>query len=207
MSGGFEQEGVTRFRLDHEYGPAPCYPDLSDLMRLRDELYERNLVGVTAEGVGYGNVSLKVGDTSANSPSFVISGTGTGGMAHLEPSGYCMVTACDVERNRVWCRGPVAASSESMTHWAIYAANSRLGCVLHLHSQCLFDLLLRSGAPSTPSDHAYGTPAMALAVRDHAATMPDGGILVMTGHAGGILVFGSDIATTRAILWQWLDDE
>lgn len=202
-----EQEGVVKFRLEHEFGPAPCHPDLPALMRLRDALHARGVIGVTAEGIGYGNVSMRVGDASAGAASFVISGTETGRLTHLDPSGCCLVTACDVERNRVWCRGPVAASSESMTHWAVYAAHVAMGCVLHVHSRRLFAILLQAGAPATPADIAYGTPAMALAVRDRAAAMQDGGILVMAGHADGILVFGRDSAVARAVLWEWLDRE
>ena len=200
-----EQEGVVKFRLEHELGSAPKHPDLASLMCLRDELYARNMIGVTDGGIGYGNVSVRFRDTAAGVVSFVISGTGTGRLARLEPSACCLVTACDVERNQVWCRGPVAASSESMTHWAVYTANASMGCVLHVHSQRLFETLLRAGVTATPAEFAYGTPAMALTVQAHAAAMPDGGILVMAGHDGGILVFGPSIAMARAILWQWLE--
>ena len=200
MSGSIapEREGVLKFRLEHRDGPAPEHPDLPALMLLRDELFALGLIGVNAADVGYGNVSVR--SEAGQAVPFVISGTGTGGREHLDASGYCRVTACDAGGNRVWSEGPVAASSESMTHWAVYAARPDVGCVIHVHSRTLFDALLRAGACATPRGVEYGTPAMAQAVRACAAGLTGDGIVVMAGHDEGVLAFAPDVVTAGAVV-------
>jgi len=202
MSG---DEGVVKFRVTHTQGELPPCEGLDELMRLRDELHALGLIGVNAQGIGYGNVSLRIACPPVPEESFIISGTATGGFAHLGQNGYCLVTGCDVSMNSVRSLGPVAASSESMTHHAVYAARPDVRCVLHVHSRRLFDALRASGCPATPGDVRYGTPAMARAVRDTAADMPLG-LVVMTGHDEGILAFGPDCASARAcLLAAWGD--
>ena len=192
-------EGVVKFRVTHTQDALPHCEGLDELMRLRDELYTLGFIGVNERGIGYGNVSLRAPNQPDSEELFIISGTATGGFAHLGQNGYCLVTGCDVSTNRVWSLGPVAASSESMTHHAVYAARPDVRCVLHVHSRRLFDALLVNGCAATQGDARYGTPAMARAVRDTAAGMSQG-LIVMTGHDEGILAFGSDCASARACL-------
>lgn len=199
-----EREGVVKFSLVHTPGPAPGsgsdaarYPALPELFALRDALRAEGLIGVNAEGVGYGNVSVR-----GAGPCFVISGTGTGGVERLGAEGYCLVTACDATANRVHSLGPTPASSESMTHWAVYAARPEARVVAHVHHRELFDRLLATGAAATARDIAYGTPAMALAVRELAASLPACGLLVMAGHDEGVLAYGPDAATVHNLIRQ-----
>lgn len=193
-----ECEGVLKFQLEHRDGPAPEHPDLPVLMRLRDELFVLGLIGVNAVGIGYGNVSVR--SEAGQAVPFVISGTGTGGRAHLDALGYCRVTACDAAGNRIWSEGPVAASSESMTHWAVYAARPDVGCVIHVHSRPLFDALLRAGACATPRDVEYGTPAMttippAVSPATHSRTA-----WAMAGHDEGVLAFAPDLISVGDVV-------
>lgn len=204
MTTAAEREGVVKFTLAHEPGPAPDAPPLAaeyaalpDLLALRNALRAQGLVGVNAEGVGYGNVSLRgVGER------FIISGTGTGGVERLGPEGYCLVTACAPAVNRVHSQGPVAASSESMTHWAVYAARPEVRVVAHVHHRGLFDHLLAAGVAATARDIPYGTLEMALAVRDLAMQPGASGVLVMTGHDEGVLAYGADATTVYNLITQ-----
>ena len=189
-----ECEGVVKFRVEHTNAPLPSNPVLADLICLRDALHERGLVGVNIQDVGYGNVSIR-----HNGNRFIISGTNTGRVPQLPQNGYCLVEDCDLLVNCVRSQGPVAASSESLTHYAVYAANPKIGCVIHVHSRALFETLLHGDAPSTPVDVPYGTPAMAESVRLIAAAMPSG-VIVMAGHDEGLLAFGKDCQTARAAL-------
>ncbi len=196
-----ESEGVVKFHLDHAPAALPSHPALEDLMRLRDDLHRRGLVGENAQGVGYGNVSVR-----CHGNAFIISGTGTGHCARLGKNGYSLVLECDMAANRVRSRGPAAASSESMTHYAVYAACPKVGCVLHIHSRALFDALLRRKVPATPADAAYGTPAMAEAVSILAAGR-EAGLIVMTGHDEGVLAFGPDCPSALAVLTAYTDEK
>ena len=189
-----EREGVVKFHLEHVDAPLPSNPALAALMRLRDTLRKQGLVGVNEQGVGYGNVSIR-----HDADRFIISGTNTGRFFQLPQDGYCLVDGCDLRANRVRSQGPVAASAESLTHYAVYAVNPEIGCVIHVHSSALFERLLHGDVPSTPEDVPYGTPAMAESVRVIASTMSSG-VIVMAGHDEGLLALGKDCQTAHAVL-------
>jgi ribulose-5-phosphate 4-epimerase/fuculose-1-phosphate aldolase len=83
-----------------------------------------------------------------------------------------------------------------MTHGAIYAADSAVRCVIHVHSRALFDWLLQEHWPSTPARVPYGTPVMADAVTHLVAQQTQLPVLfAMAGHQDGVVAYGSDIAS------------
>src|SRR5207302_7619303 len=110
--------------------------------------------------IGYENISVRL----ANGREFAITGSATGGVEKLTPAHFAKVTGYDFDRNWLRCEGPIVASSESMTHAAIYEAEPRAGAVIHVHHLELWKRLLHN-APTTPEEIEYGTPAMARAVR------------------------------------------
>jgi hypothetical protein len=63
-------EGYIKFSFAHEAAPPPAHPRLHDLMRIRDDLHEWELIGVLPDGIGYGNLSARIGDSPrfASSP-------------------------------------------------------------------------------------------------------------------------------------------
>lgn len=191
-------EGYIKFSFAHEPAPPPAHPLLHDLMRVRDDLREWNLVGVLPDGVGYGNASARI-DPSGR---FIVTASGTGAAFPSEPRHFCVVTSFDVPRNRVECRGPLPASSESMSHGAVYAARPDARAVVHVHDRLAFQLLLREGAPATPPDAAFGTPEMALAVGRLAAALPPVAVMAMAGHPDGLIAFAPDLRSARDALWN-----
>lgn len=184
-------EGYTKYRVDWtRCGPLEI-PEIDRLNRWRPALYEAGLVGYDAtHDVGYGNISIRVGDDGR----FAISGTQTGRHPELGIEHYALVTAVDIAANRVVCRGPVQASSESMTHAAIYRLAPDIGAIVHAHDEDLW-LRLKGTVPTSDESVAYGTPAMAQEFerlyRD--TDFATSGIAVMAGHAGGLLAIGRDI--------------
>ncbi len=191
-------EGYIKFSFAHEAAPAPVHPRLHDLMRLRDDLREWDLIGVLPDGIGYGNISARVEGTS----QFIITGSGTGMNFPIAPHHFCQVVSFDIAKNSVVCRGPLPASSESMSHGAIYAARPDAHAVIHIHDRVLFHMLLREGAPRTPADAAFGTPEMARAVGRLAASLPPVAVLVMSGHEDGLIAYAPDPASARDALWD-----
>lgn len=167
-----------------------------ELDAARTALHEAGLVGVTAAGIGYGNISLRLTETL-----FLISGSGTGAARVLGKEGYALVHECDPEANTVRSFGPVQASSEAMTHWAVYRAVPAARCVIHIHSPRLFGALLTKGHPHTPTSAAYGTPALSLAVSRLAATLPvSGGVFVTAGHADGVFAYADTISAALGLI-------
>ena len=191
-------EGYIKFSFAHEAAPAPAHPRLHDLMRIRDDLHEWELIGVLPDGIGYGNISTRIEGT----PKFIITGSGTGLKFPVAPVHFCEVVSFDIDHNRVVCRGPLPASSESMSHGAIYAARPDARAVIHIHDRVMFRMLIREGAPRTPADAAFGTPEMARAVGRLAAGLPPVACLVMAGHEDGLIAFGPDPQSARDILWE-----
>ena len=89
---------------------------------------------------------------------------------------------------------PNLASSEAMTHGAIYALGDAIGSVVHAHSRELWEACLGK-IPTTDPDVAYGTPAMAMEL-DRLYRMggfKEAGIAVLAGHEDGLISFGTTI--------------
>lgn len=184
-------EGYTKYHVDWtRCGPLDL-PEIDRLNRWRPALYEAGLVGYDrAHAVGYGNISMRVGDGGR----FVISGTQTGRHPRLTAEHYALVTGFDIAANRVACEGPVQASSEAMTHAAIYRLARDIGAIVHAHSEDLW-LRLKGKLPTSDGSVAYGTPAMA---REFERLYRDtgfatSGVAAMAGHEGGLVSIGRDI--------------
>jgi len=184
-------EGYIKFELDWQRGLVIENADVDELIRWRRPLYSAGLIGHYDElGVGFGNLSKR----SSSDGLFVISGTQTGHLCELCPEHFALVTGFDVARNRVSCRGPIEASSESMTHAVLYEIDDAIGAVAHVHSRELWESL-GGKIPTTDSKIAYGTPEMAEEFRRlfRQTTFPTGGIAVMGGHESGLIGIGHTV--------------
>lgn len=181
-------DGYVRYRCFHTPDVAPDHPDLAALEKLRTDLFDAGLIGMRRDGMGFGNLSVR-----AEGDAFLVTATGTGGVRELGADGYCVVTRVQPEENSVFSRGPLPASSEAMSHGAAYAASPEVRCVVHVHSRELFDRLREEGAAATPPEAACGTPAMAKAVKALVELRPLEGVIVMSGHDEGVLVYGPSV--------------
>ncbi len=185
-------EGYTKYECDWELAPALPADAVEELNAWRNRLHDKGLVGYYPEhGVGFGNVSIREGDGDA----FIISGTQTGHIARTDESHYARVTRCDIPANRVCCEGPVQASSEALTHAAIYALNPAIRAVVHVHDAALWRKLT-GHIPTTSDEVSYGTPEMAREFHRlyEETDFPSRGVAVMGGHEEGIVSFGAGIA-------------
>jgi ribulose-5-phosphate 4-epimerase/fuculose-1-phosphate aldolase len=192
------EDGYVKYVADHQTGPAMEPPRWKELNEARTRLYDLGLVGVLPNGVGFGNVSVRVtGD------EFLISGTATGDRRVLTPLEYCLVKSFDLEGNRVTTLGPVRASSESMSHGAVYRSRASVMCVIHVHSRKIFDAMLCDGSVSTPPEAAYGTPEMALAIASRVAA--DHGVMVLAGHDEGVLSYGVSVQEALDLILNLYD--
>lgn len=180
-------EGTIKYGCTWVAGPPPQDPAVGELCRWRDALAAAGLVGHDAEhDVGFGNVSLRAGR------GVLISGTGTGHVPALGAEHIARITEHDIDRNRLRCEGPVQASSESLSHMALYELGAHVGAVAHVHHAGLW-AALRDEVPATDPEAAYGTPAMAHALARLARAAPEGGILRMQGHPDGLVAYGPSL--------------
>jgi L-ribulose-5-phosphate 4-epimerase len=190
------EKGYLQFRCDMQLAPPPGGAPALKLCRWRNRLWRAGLIGVGADGIGFGNLSLR----RDSGHSFLITGTGTGGMARLLPGQLTEVVSWSLAGNHVTCRGMVAASSETLSHAAIYECNSAVRAVIHVHHAGMWQRL-KNCAPTTDPVAEAGTPAMAFAIQRLLSSGAPGSassctarVVVMGGHADGLLSFGPSLA-------------
>jgi len=188
-----KEEGVIKFNCNWIKGDAPAAPELNSW---REQLYARKLIGVTPNGIGYGNMSIR-------HHKFIITGSQTGHLEKLGPEHYALVTEYDFEENSLTAIGHVKASSESLTHAMIYECCPGVNAVFHVHDEALWKKLL-STSDSTAATIPYGTPEMAWEIqrllREH-----DIKIFAMGGHEDGVIAFGETAHMAGELLISMYD--
>ena len=195
-----KEEGVIKFNC-HWIREEPLENAIiKELNAWRQRLYSAGLIGVTDDGIGYGNLSQRY-----NKDEFIITGSGTGKLEKLSEAHFTRVTAYDFMQNCVTNKGPIIASSESLTHAMIYRCRKNINAVFHIHHHALWEKLLRT-LPSTASDIPYGTPEMAKEVEGLLQKMTNlnNNIFAMAGHEDGVVAFGENLEDTGNILLDHL---
>lgn len=192
-------EGYIKYESHWNPGPATHVEAARELDSWRRPLFEAGLIGEYADlRIGYGNLSVRRGSGNL----FLITGTQTGHLPVTNEQHYSLVTDCDVRGNVVRCSGPIQASSESMTHGAIYALGDAIGAVVHVHSAALWNRHLGK-LPTTDPEVAYGTPDMARELDRlyRLAGFREAGVAVLAGHDEGLISFGTSLeeAATRVL--------
>ena len=173
------------------------FDGLAELNACRRKLLRLGLIGMDANGIGFGNLSIRDGT------NFYITGSATGGIPELALADCARVMEYDLKKNWLRYEGAAIPSSESLTHAAIYDSDATAGAVIHCHDSKLWMAALNR-VPTTSKAAEYGTPEMAseitqLLTRTDAQTRK---IVVMAGHEGGILTFGKDLEEAFAVLMR-----
>ena len=163
-----------------------------------------DLIGAYENGVAFGNISMRI----RGGNQFVITGSATGEIPELEPGHYVKVNSFNIDDNAVQCVGPLKASSESLTHAAIYLADPGANAVIHIHSIDLWNELIYK-VPTTNPSMDYGTTGLA---KDIFRLFSDSDviekrIIVMAGDRAGILSFGHDMDEAVNVLMSYLRKE
>ena len=176
----------VKFTYQCARGDIAPFDALAELNACRRKLLNQHLLGVSPNGVGFGNVSVRDGRTS-----FYITGSATGGLGELTPADCVRVVAYDFARNWLSYEGTAIPSSESLTHAAIYESDFITSAVIHCHDSALWAILL-DRVPTTSKAVAYGTPEMAYEIIRlfQISDVRSEKIFVMAGHQAGIVTFG-----------------
>ncbi len=195
-------EGYIKYDIRWKWEEGINKPELVELINCRNQLKMNGLIGSYENGIGFGNISCRL-----KGNEFIISGTQTGDIEIANESNFSYVYDFDISKNLLFCRGPVKASSEALTHAAFYAADININAVIHVHDLQLWNNLLFI-ITTTEKHITYGTPEMANAIikllqEDH--DLNKNKILVMAGHEEGIFTFGSDLKEARKILNKYLN--
>lgn len=189
-------EGYIKFNLHWQQDAPLSKDDLREIMYCRDLCFQKRYIGI-ADGVGYGNISTRKGG------EVIISGTQTGGIAQLSAEHFTLITVVNFEKNTVFCRGPVKASAESLTHAMMYQLDENIRGVIHIHHRKMWEQL-QNKVPTTGASVPYGTIAMCHEVERlyKESDLKEKKIIVMAGHQDGIISFGNDLKEALHLLEQ-----
>ncbi len=193
-------EGYIKFDCHFNKTKPVSKKHIKDLNIYRQKLFGLGLIGAYPDKVGYGNLSIKKGK------NIIITGTATGNLSELDESGYSLITSYDIHANNVFCSGAVKASSESMTHAALYECDRSIGAVIHIHNLVMWKKYL-DVLPTTSCKAEYGTPEMAFEIQRlyHRSDFRKKKIAVLCGHKEGLIVFGSDIKEAFDVIIKYFD--
>jgi L-ribulose-5-phosphate 4-epimerase len=190
-------EGVIKFNCHWQQSSLPADIDCTQLLQVRNELFRLGLIGYDEKAqVGYGNISTRAKDNQ-----FIISGTQTGHIAALGQQHLSLVTEAIIKSNTVYCCGPAKASSESLTHAAIYQLLPAVTAVIHVHHNGMWQRL-KEQLPTTKENIGYGTQSMANEIErllTEENLLPQK-ILVMAGHQDGIISFGETMEEAMGVM-------
>ncbi len=182
-------EGYIKYSADRRDGKIPLPKWMHDMNMVRTTLWNMRLLGVYPNGIGYGNISHR-----HEGNSFIISGSATGEKMILQPDEYALVESFDLANNSIKAVGKIDASSESMSHGAIYEALPETNVVMHFHSRKIFDSMIKGDYPTTSKEMAFGTPELAMAISKLVLEKgTPNGILVTAGHDEGVIAYGTDL--------------
>ncbi len=188
-------EGVIKFKLTLKRAPAPEMNQVIALEKWRALFFKLGLIGeYPIEKVGFGNLSSRL-----PKKSFIITGSQTGHLAHLQAHHYTKVIECDLKKGSVTAEGLIPPSSESLTHYGIYEANPAIQYVFHVHHKELWEMLKNGPFDFIDDDIPYGTQEMAQAASDLLYNKTSG-IFVMKGHDDGIISYGSSAEEAGRII-------
>lgn len=196
------ETGSVKFVCEHTAVEIASFAGFTELKACRRKLRQLQLVGVDSNGIGFGNLSVRDGTTN----SLYITGSGTGRKSELVLADCAKVTAYDFERNWLKCEGSTVASSESLTHAAVYESEPNAGAIIHGHHLKLWAALL-GRIPTTAKAVDYGTPGMAEEVRRlfKMTDVKSRKAFVMAGHEGGVVAFGRDLEEAFAVISSMID--
>lgn len=192
-------EGYVKYSCTWEEAQPLPQSELSELNHWRSRMYDLGMIGYYPDlGVGYGNISQRYPGEGAR---FIISGTQTGHLKTLHPAHYTRVVAYSISENRLQCRGPIRASSESLTHAAVYELSDAYQGVIHAHDAKAWKRLC-GNIPTTRAEVPYGSPEMAEEVHRlyKEEDLAKWRIFAMAGHEEGLVAFGNTLQEAAEVL-------
>jgi L-ribulose-5-phosphate 4-epimerase len=191
MAETHEQEGVVKYTVKHETSRITFPAEMPELMAWRQKLRAIDLIGEDSQGLGYGNLSIRLFAT----PTFLITSSQSSGLREVDQQHFARVTVVDLDRNFLKSVGERPPSSEALTHAALYQMHGAIRSVVHVHSRVIWTAW-RDRLPTSRSEVHYGTPQMAYEmIRLHKkSALGRLGVIVMGGHQDGVIAFGPSVA-------------
>lgn len=197
-------DGVIKYdRSNFSQCPPLETTEYSALELWRKKLYALNLIGeYVEEKVGFGNISERKDYSKffeSIVPQFVITGTQTGKYSDLDGNHYTRVLDYQIDLLKIKMMGPIEASSEALTHAAIYAFNKNIKAIFHIHSKEIWTGMINDQTDHTCKSIPYGTVEMARAT-ENCIAKKDFGSFSMHGHEDGVVAYGRSLEEAGEII-------
>ncbi len=191
-------DGIIKYSFDFKLSKPLDEIDFFDIEFTRERLFALGLIGVTKNGVGYGNISRRV-----NRDSFVITGTQTGHLKNLNATHYSLVEEYNDKDFYLKSIGAIEPSSEALTHGTIYNLSEDIGAVIHIHSKALWRFMLSNNYLKT-NRVEYGSIEMIDEVNRIFKNIEplSNSKFVMAGHEEGIMTFGKTLGQAELVLFN-----
>ncbi|MFT4304567.1 MAG: HAD-IA family hydrolase, partial [Candidatus Woesearchaeota archaeon] len=181
------EEGYIKFDCTFNKTKPINKNKIEELNFYRQKLYDLKLIGAYKNKIGFGNISIR------DKKNIIISGSTTGNIKKLNNEHYSIITNYNIHKNKLFCKGGIKASSESMTHAAIYELDENINAVIHIHNLKMWKKYLNK-LPTTSVDASYGTPEIAFEIQKlYHKGFKEKKIAVLGGHKEGIISFGKDL--------------
>jgi len=193
------REGYIKFNVSWDQEPFRFNDlDFNLINSYRQRLFNLGLVGSYPDGIGFGNLSIRQINNE-----FIISGSATGNIPNLTKKKYSLVKEFDIKNNSVTCQGLSKASSESLSHAAVYQKNPKVNAVIHVHQKNMWNCY-QNKLPTTNRKAKFGTPEIASELSR--VSHPTSGIIVMGGHPEGIITYGKSLEEAYHILLNYYNN-
>ncbi len=166
--------------------------EIEELLEFGNTLKQCKLIGKTDELTGYGNISFR----DRQSGDFFISASKSGIDDTYVSSHFSRIVTWDAETNFVESEGRMPASSETLSHLAVYEAVKKANYVVHVHSEIYWNKYLHHELTSN-LEIEYGTKEMYFEVKRLLEGNVDAGTLIMGGHMDGILFWAEKISSLK----------
>lgn len=200
------QEGIIKYQLSHTQKSIADKFSFLEINAWRSIIFRLGLIGQIPgkyNDCGFGNISQRL---ATRSDQFIISGTQTGHLEHLNAEQYCLVVKAEAKKNQIHSCGLYQPSSESLTHAAVYAQDPEIQAIIHAHSPEIWHQTAALNLPHTAADIPYGTAAMAVAVEHlfQSGHVRQSALFTMLGHEDGVIAFGKNVQDAAWVLIRHL---
>ena len=206
-----QTEGIIKYKCENQLMDAVTDAMIADINLIRTLLFDLKLIGIdyreSVDGIGFGNISKRIINNQFTNNQFVISGSGTGNKRILNAKDFSTVVNCDIQNNFLHSKGLCNASSESLSHFAVYKSLKNINFVIHIHNLELWNYW-KNKTTTTDENAQYGTPEMANSIIDCVKQFNETHepkAVVMGGHIEGMLFFGEDLAATFLLILDFLN--
>lgn len=174
--------------------------EISVAAKYRDKLYEKGLIGMFDNGIGFGNLSYREKITG----NIVITGSQTGGIENIDDESFTRVLTFDIDLNYCKCEGFTKASSETLSHAVIYNI-PEVNAVIHIHNLEMWNFFLDK-LPTTPKYAEFGSVELANEIGKLVEQTGSEGVFVMGGHEEGIIAYADNISKAYDLLMNSFDE-